>query len=146
MSEGKLNLWREDGAPRQPHPACPFCGADEIGSHFDQAWCHACAWKGTLTTLLEFDLRRRPGARLLEMLAERGISLGKFALYVGAGQGDHAALANIRLYTHPSPGADATGRGKSGRHAIRWPGPEMVVRWAEYLGVDVGRFYQPAKE
>jgi hypothetical protein len=145
MSDGQ-NLWREDGAPRHPHPACPFCGAAEVGSLFDDAWCHACAWKGTLTTLLEFDLRRRPGRWLLELLEERGLSLGAFGLRIGAGRGDHAALANIRRYTHPSPGADANGRGKDGRPVIKSPSEAMVVRWAEYFGVDVGLFYQPVKE
>jgi hypothetical protein len=139
MSEGK-NMWRDDGAPRRPHPACPFCGEDEIGSHFDKAWCCACSWKGTLTDLLELELRRRPGARLLEFLETREIPLGRFATDIGVDP------ANIRRYTNPPKSADAKGRDKEGKPAIKWPKTKMVLRWATYLDVEVGSFYRRSKE
>lgn len=45
-----LKLWSEWGTPTQPHVDCPVCKtADEVGSHFDAAWCYSCGWKGSLT-------------------------------------------------------------------------------------------------
>lgn len=139
MSESE-NLWKPDGTPRQQHPLCPFCGADKIRSKFNEAWCDGrggCKWKGTLLELVEFDLQRRPGAQLLELLQVRGVSLGRFAFDIGLGSTLAAAQANIRHYTHPTPG--------SGTSSLTWPKAAMVVRWATYFGVDVGRFYQPTK-
>ena len=43
-------LWDEHGTPLQPHVACPSClEDDEVGSHFDSAWCCFCGWRGSLT-------------------------------------------------------------------------------------------------
>lgn len=43
-------LWNEYGTPLQPHVACPSClEDDEVGSHFDSAWCYFCGWRGSLT-------------------------------------------------------------------------------------------------
>lgn len=137
MSEAK-NLWHDDGTPRRSPPACPLCGEDKIKSKFDEASCRGCEWTGTLTKVVEFDLLRRPGARLLDFLETRDIPLGRFALDIGLGNTYAAALANIRRYTHPSPTRLP--------HSLRWPRTEMVVRWASYLGVDVGSFYRGAKE
>lgn len=47
-------LWDKHGTPLQPHGSCPNCGdADEVGSHFDAAWCHACGWVGNLEEMRE---------------------------------------------------------------------------------------------
>ena len=124
------NLWHDDGTPRRPHPACPFCGADKIRSKYDDARCMGCLWKGTLTELAEFDLIRRPGARLLEFLETRGIGLAQFATEIGSD------LANIRRYTHPKIGTDS----------VRCATPKTIVRWAAHLDVDVGSFYRRPKE
>lgn len=139
MSDG-ANLWHDDGSPRRPPPPCPLCGADQIRSNFDDAWCAGqgrCKWRGTLTELAEIELRRRPGARLLEFLEARGLDLGDFAFAVGMASKKSDALSNIRRYTHTSPVERAS--------ATRSPTEAMVVRWAAYLGVDAGEFYR-AKE
>lgn len=46
-------LWdAEFGTPRYPHLSCPGCHIpDEVGSHFDSAWCHNCGWRGSLTAM-----------------------------------------------------------------------------------------------
>lgn len=47
-------LWDDWGTPRYPHVNCPICGdedADEVGSHFDHAWCCTCGWHGSLTEM-----------------------------------------------------------------------------------------------
>jgi hypothetical protein len=41
-------LWDEHGTTLRKQDDCHCCGEDEIGSHFEQAWCHACGWRGTL--------------------------------------------------------------------------------------------------
>jgi hypothetical protein len=41
-------LWDEYGTTLRKHDDCHVCGDDEIGSHFDSAWCHRCGWRGTL--------------------------------------------------------------------------------------------------
>lgn len=45
-------LYDEYGTPTSKHPNCPRCDEDEIGSHFDDAWCCACGWRGSLAELL----------------------------------------------------------------------------------------------
>ena len=43
-------LWDEFGTPLYEHVACLKCGeTDEVGSHFDGAWCCYCGWSGSLT-------------------------------------------------------------------------------------------------
>lgn len=60
-----LTLWSRGGAPMFSHPRClnvshgEVCN-DEIGSHFDHAWCHACGWSGSLT-----ELRARAGCTVI---------------------------------------------------------------------------------
>lgn len=135
MSEAE-NLWKTDGTARHKHPLCVFCGKDEVGSSFDDAWCSACGWKGSLTEFCELEFKRRPGLWLLDFLESRGISLCGFALWVGMGKNIHAAQSNIRLYTHPT----IAGPGRMGR--IRSPSNKMVIRWSSFLGVDPGSFYR----
>jgi hypothetical protein len=49
-----VKLWDDHGTPLRPHLFCPKCGDHtELGSHFDEAWCHACGWKGSLTEMWE---------------------------------------------------------------------------------------------
>ena len=134
-----MTLWKEDGSPRRELPECPFCDADAAESEFDAAWCRACQWRGTLAELLEADLRRRPGVNLLAFLETRGVSLGAFARQLWPAQDYAAALANMRHYTH--------GRSKSkGTASLKWPGPAMLLRWGELLGIDPGSFLRPRRE
>lgn len=44
-------LWDQYGTPTRKQPICAICEEDEIGSHFDDAWCHRCGWRGSLTEL-----------------------------------------------------------------------------------------------
>jgi hypothetical protein len=132
MSESE-NFWKADGTPRRKHPRCVFCGEDEIGSSFDTAWCHACAWKGSLTEFLELEFKRRPGLWLLDFLDSRGVSLCGFALWIGMGQNIKDAQSNIRKYTHTTT---------TGPAGITSPSNKMVIRWASFLGVDPGSFYR----
>jgi hypothetical protein len=138
VSEGE-NLWKSDGTPRHKHPPCVFCGEDDVGSSFDDAWCGACGWKGSLTEFCELEFKRRPGLWLLDFLESRGVSLGRFALWNRMGQNIGKAQSNIRKYTHPT---------KAGPGSIKSPSNKMVIRWASFLGVDPGSFYRsrPAKE
>lgn len=133
-----MSHWKEDGSPRRALPECPFCDSDTAESEFGAAWCRACHWSGTIAELLEADLRRRPGANLLAFLETREISLGAFARELWPAQDYAAALANARKYTHPSK--------SKGPASLSWPGPAMLVRWAELLGVDPGSFLRPRRE
>lgn len=60
---GPLELWSRDGTPLFKHPRClntflgEICNADEVGSHYDHAWCHVCGWHGSLT-----EFRARAGS------------------------------------------------------------------------------------
>lgn len=45
-------LYDINGTPLRKQPDCPRCGEDEIGSSFDNAWCHRCGWRGSLVALL----------------------------------------------------------------------------------------------
>jgi hypothetical protein len=131
-----MTLYKKDGSPRRELPECPFCDEDAAYSEFSSAWCRACSWSGTLAELLEADLRRRPGANLLTFLAARKISLGAFARQLWPAQQYPAALANLRKYTHPS---------KRGPGAPTWPGPAMLQRWGDLLGIDPGSFLRPRR-
>ena len=133
-----MTLWKEDGSPRRELPECPFCDADASESEFEAAWCRSCGWRGTLAELVEADLRRRPGANLLTFLETRGQTLGAFARQLWPGQDYAAALANMRKYTHPPKAR--------GPAALSWPGPAMLQRWGELLGIDPGSFLRPRRE
>jgi len=70
-------LWDKWGSPLKKHPLCPFCGADEIGSHYARAWCHRCEWSGELVHLLamvkacdERDAARREADELRTRVTE----------------------------------------------------------------------------
>jgi hypothetical protein len=41
-------LYDQHGTTLRKQDECHICGEDEIGSHFDQAWCHRCGWRGSL--------------------------------------------------------------------------------------------------
>lgn len=49
------SLWNAaSGTPLNPHGPCPSCeDAAEVGSHFDEAWCCQCGWRGSLTRMHE---------------------------------------------------------------------------------------------
>lgn len=51
-----MKLYNEHGTILAKRADCHRCGEDEIGSHFDAAWCHACGWRGTLADLLTASL------------------------------------------------------------------------------------------
>lgn len=59
-------LYNEHGTPLSKHPDCPNCGEDEIGSHFDNAWCHACGTRWSLRVLRALAAERaaRPEVRV----------------------------------------------------------------------------------
>ena len=130
MTEAKL-LWTKDGAPRRPHTCCTFCWIGEVSSHFDDAGCSACDWRGSFTELEELLLSRRPGYRLRELLERREINFAEFAQRTDMGSSYRTALANLRRYTHPT-----------GTRPGKWPKPQRMVRWATFLGVDPGVFYR----
>lgn len=48
-----VTLFDENGRTLKKHKPCHRCGEDEIGSHYEQAWCHACGWRGEIGQLKE---------------------------------------------------------------------------------------------
>jgi hypothetical protein len=48
VSASEERLWDEWGTTLRKHDDCHVCGEDEVGSHFERAWCHRCGWRGTL--------------------------------------------------------------------------------------------------
>lgn len=130
--------------PRAALPLCPWCDDDKVRSDGVTARCLGCNWKGELAYLQQVDLRRRPGSNLVSFLETRQISQIDFAAMVWPPppesrrwQARLAALNNLRKYTDVNPGRPAD--------KILWPRPEMLLRWATLLDVEVSSFFRPRR-
>jgi len=86
------------------------------------------------------EFKRRPGARLLELIEQRGLNYADLAIELGmasppkswtsgrseADEHRERCRFALRAYTH----------------GTKRPGADMVARWAAQLGVDPGFFFQ----
>lgn len=102
--------WNEHGARLAKHPPCSICDADEIGSLYDDAWCHCCAWRGPLTALLGHAKGRADAEDLLVAVTEHRDRLAS-ALEQAARDGEEfhrmqeAILDAMKRGAGESPGA-----------------------------------------